>query len=66
LTIWPTASNKIGYWLGFWEVADLNQLPEAQRIPISHLRGATGRPFKPNFVPEGPLRLADIPADAPV
>jgi hypothetical protein len=50
--------NK-GHWAGFWEVEELRQLLPNGRIPTGKFIGfKSGKQYKKNFVPEGPLLVA--------
>lgn len=47
--------NK-GHWAIFWEVDQLQRLEGDARIPFTRFCShGTGKAFKPNFIPEGPL-----------
>ena len=48
--------DRTGHWAGFYEVESLRQLDDP--IPITTLRNPQGKPFKANFVPEGPTVIA--------
>lgn len=52
------ADNK-GHWAGFWEVSSLRQLSQGERIRTGLFVGFTsGKPYKKNFIPKGPLLAA--------
>jgi hypothetical protein len=57
-----TAQNpddNIGYWAVFWELENLHELPEQERIRIHELRAyRTGRRYRQGFVPEGPILIS--------
>ena len=44
--------------LGFYEVADLEQLPEDQWVPTEQLRDEQGRPYTQAFIPTRPIVVA--------
>jgi len=50
--------DNIAYWAVFWEVTELHELSEAERIPVSHFTGfGKPKPYKVGFIPEGPLLI---------
>lgn len=47
-----------GFWAVFWEVEDLNLLPEDKYIPTGRLCGlGKKKNYGTNFVPEGPILI---------
>lgn len=49
------ADNK-GHWAVFWELDQIRELPAIERISTGDFVGhKTGKQYKKNFVPEGPL-----------
>jgi|HigsolmetaAR203D_1030402.scaffolds.fasta_scaffold36484_1 hypothetical protein len=42
-------------WAVYWEVSDLEMLPKSEFIPISQLRGYSGKNYAKGFRPERPL-----------
>jgi hypothetical protein len=52
-------SDNKGHWALFWEVDSLRELKPEERIPTGQFVGyETGKAYKNNFVPEGPLLVA--------
>ena len=50
--------NK-GHWAGFWEVTGLQKLEPIARIPTGQFVGfGSGKQYKKNFIPKGPLLVA--------
>jgi T3SS (YopN, CesT) and YbjN peptide-binding chaperone 1/T3SS (YopN, CesT) and YbjN peptide-binding chaperone 3 len=49
------AQGDESHILGFYEVADLEQLPEQRWIPIEQLRDRDGRPCPQAFIPARPI-----------
>jgi len=55
------ADDNLGYWAVFWEVEQLRKLPPTERIPTGEFRGLNKRkPYKRNFVPEGPILITHL------
>lgn len=53
---WP--EDNLGHWAVFWEVADLRELPEGERLNIRDLRPhGGGKYYGRGFVPEGPILI---------
>jgi len=49
-------SDNKGYWAVFWEVDQLRELTQDERIPIGEFVGyKTGKSYKKTFIPEGPI-----------
>ncbi len=49
-------SDNKGYWAVFWEVDSLRELAPEDRIPTGEFIGYdSGKAYKKNFIPEGPL-----------
>jgi len=46
------------WWLGFWEVTDLERLPVVEHVPIASLHDRKGRKYARSFVPEGPILIS--------
>jgi hypothetical protein len=56
-----SATDNLGHWAIFWEIDQLRKLEIEARIPLAHLSSfETGKPFKPNFIPEGPLLASHL------
>jgi hypothetical protein len=52
-------SDNKGHWAGFWEVKDLRKLGPEERIPTGQFVSfKSGKQYKNNFIPEGPLLVA--------
>lgn len=50
------ASDNLGHWAAFWEVADLQELLQAERLTVAQFTGfGKKKPYGTNFPPEGPL-----------
>lgn len=56
--------DQSGYWAGFYELSDLQQLDPESRIAIPSLRSLDGKPYAAGFVPEGPT-IVTRPAGLP-
>jgi hypothetical protein len=51
-----SASDNSGYWAVFWEVENLQQLPEEKRISLADLTGyGKKKAYGHAFPPEGPI-----------
>lgn len=53
-----TAENKsdnLGWWAIFWEVANLQELPEEQQLSVQDIQSRKGDFYKSSFIPEGPI-----------
>lgn len=49
-------SDNSGYWAVFWEVEDLHELPEKERVPLAQFTGYDKKKaYGHAFPPEGPL-----------
>lgn len=48
-------SDNVGHWAVFWEVDELHRLRADEIILIKSLQGLSGKYYKPEFVPEGPI-----------
>ncbi len=52
-------SDNKGHWAVFWELDQLRELSASECIPTGQFIGhKTGKQYKKNFVPEGPLIVA--------
>lgn len=49
------ASDNLGWWAVFWEVRDLKEIPEEQRLSVQEIQSRAGQYYKPSFIPEGPI-----------
>lgn len=50
--------DRSRYWLGFWEVTGLQELPADHRIDIGSLHDRRGKSYARGFVPEGPILVS--------
>lgn len=51
--------DNLGHWAIFWEVEALRELPPEARIPTGQFQGfGKPKPYKKNFVPEGPILVS--------
>lgn len=54
-----SATDNLGHWAIFWEIDQLDKLEGDERIPFTRFCSyGTGKAFKPNFIPEGPLLVS--------
>jgi hypothetical protein len=49
------SSDNFGHWAVFWEVQDLQKLPDSQQLPVTAIQSLSGKYYKSSFVPEGPI-----------
>ena len=49
------SSDNLGWWAVFWEVRELKEIPEDQRVPVQEIQSRAGQFYKSSFIPEGPI-----------
>lgn len=56
LSTQKNSSDNKGHWAVFWELDQLRELSQEERVPIKDFIGySSGKKYKKGFIPEGPL-----------